>query len=64
VPAYVPAGSLCGSEAVRRFIRMALKHPAKAVVIKTNQLPSVEKALFFLYPAALPVDRVLAFDGF
>jgi len=43
---------------------MALKHPAKAVVIKTNQLPSVEKALFFLYPAALPVDRVLAFDGF
>ena len=64
VPAYVRAGSLCGSEAVRRFIRLALKQPAKAVVIKTNQLPSVEKSLFFLCPAALPVDRVPAFDGF
>lgn len=55
---YVRAGSLCGSEAMRRSPRLALKQPAKTVVIKTNQLPSAEKALFFLCPAALPANRV------
>lgn len=58
VSAYVEAGSLCGSESVRRFLRLALKQPARAVVIKANQLPRAERALFFLCPAALPADRV------
>lgn len=62
VPEYVRAGGLCGSEAVRRFIRLALKQPAKAVVIHTNQLASAEKALFFLCPGALPANRVAAFE--
>lgn len=64
VPEYVQAGSLYGSEAVRRFIRLALKQPAKAVVIKTNQLPSAEKALFFLCPASLPANRVPSYNDF
>lgn len=64
VPAYVKAGSLCGSEAVRRFLRLALKQPAKTQVIKTNQLPSAEKVLFFLCPAALPANRVAASNEF
>lgn len=64
VPDSVRAGSLCGSESVRRFIRLALKQPAKAVVIKTNQLQSAERALSFLCPAALPAGRVPAFNDF
>jgi len=61
---YVRAGSLCGSESVRRFIRLALKQPAKAVVIKADQLPSAEKALFSLFPAALPANRVAEVNMF
>ena len=64
VPAYVRAGSLCGSKAVRRFIRLALKQPAKSLVIKANQLPSADKALYFLCPAALPAGRVAANNDF
>jgi len=53
-----------GAASTRRFIRLALKQPARAVVIKTNQLPSAEKALFFLCPAALPATRVVPFNEF
>lgn len=60
----VRAGSLCGSEAVRRFIRLSLKQPGREIVINTGQLPSAERALFFLCPAALPADRVPACEEF
>lgn len=64
MPDYVQAGSLCGSEAVRRFIRLALKQPSRTIVIKTGQLQSADKALFFLCPAALPTDRAAASSEF
>lgn len=64
VPESVQAGSLCGSEAVRRFIRLSLKQPSKAIVVKTGQLQSAEKALSFLCPSALPEDRVAASSEF
>lgn len=50
----VDAASIHPSEWVRRFIRGALKQPARVVVLKAGHLNSAMRALAFLVPEALP----------